>query len=261
MNTPEQLSAFFAALRKMRGGVLTNAQVIEANRMIDQFGLSGAYTKYGITMPRQPDMISPDQWSDINPRANPEILKYLNLYLPVYGINTKEELVLFLVNAYIESMGFTRFRESFAYKPETLLKTFKMRVGTLDKAKELCAKGQEAIANFLYGGRYGNGVEEGWKYRGGGIFQTTFKNNYADLDKALGGVGLVKDPSKIVLPEFAVRSALHYWKRNNIDAVVSQFKTVEEALPAVRRVINGGTNGLDEARLQLPRIKKIMGLK
>ncbi len=260
MNGKEELATFFTALRKLRGGSLTSTQVFEANKLIERVGLEGAYKIYGITEDLKMSVLSYDQWTKITPKGNPEILKYLNIYLPKYDVSTKEALAMFLANGYVESMGFTRFRESFAYRPETLLKTFKSRVRTLEKAKELCEQGQEAIANFLYDGRYGNGFKEGWKYRGGGIFQTTFKDNYVALDTALGKVGLVKEPNLIVMPEFAVRSALYYWNSKGLSNVVAKHKRVEDSLLEVRKAINGGTNGLDEVALQLKRMKNIVGL-
>jgi predicted chitinase len=44
---------------------------------------------------------------------------------------------------------------------------------------------QEKLANLLYGGRYGNGSNEGWKYRGRGMTQITFKGNYTNVQNKL----------------------------------------------------------------------------
>lgn len=42
---------------------------------------------------------------------------------------------------------------------------------------------QEKLANFLYGGKYNNGPNEGYKYRGQGLTQITFKSNYEGTQK------------------------------------------------------------------------------
>ncbi|OEJ13112.1 hypothetical protein BFL38_00680 [Brachyspira hampsonii] len=54
----------------------------------------------------------------------------------------------------------------------------------LENAKKLCIQGAEAIGNFVYGGRLGNGQDEGYKYRGRGIIQLTGKNNYKNYGKS-----------------------------------------------------------------------------
>ena len=48
---------------------------------------------------------------------------------------------------------------------------------------------QEKFANFIYGGRYGNGENEGYKYRGSGLTQITFKSNYKKMDENLTKYG------------------------------------------------------------------------
>ena len=47
----------------------------------------------------------------------------------------------------------------------------------------------EKFANFIYGGRYGNGANEGYKYRGSGLTQITFKSNYKKMDENLKKFG------------------------------------------------------------------------
>jgi predicted chitinase len=47
--------------------------------------------------------------------------------------------------------------------------------------------------NFIYGGRYGNTESEGYKFRGRGLNQLTFKGNYIKYGK-LVGADLVNNP-------------------------------------------------------------------
>ena len=51
---------------------------------------------------------------------------------------------------------------------------------------------QEKLANFLYGGKYGNGPNEGYKYAGKGLVQITFKSNYEAMSKKLKYYGYEK---------------------------------------------------------------------
>jgi len=56
----------------------------------------------------------------------------------------------------------------------------------------------EKFYNYLYGGRMGNGDNEGYKYRGRGFNQLTGKNQYAAASQALyGDDRLVKNPDLV----------------------------------------------------------------
>ena len=57
----------------------------------------------------------------------------------------------------------------------------------------------EKFANFIYGGRYGNGANEGYKYRGSGLTQITFKSNYKKMDENLKKFGGIQLPGGVVL--------------------------------------------------------------
>ena len=62
------------------------------------------------------------------------------------------------------------------------------------------------LANLVYAGRYGNGDTasgDGWRYRGGGLPQTTFKDNYRKIGD-ITGVDLVTNPERILEPSIAV---------------------------------------------------------
>lgn len=60
------------------------------------------------------------------------------------------------------------------------------------------------LANCVYNGRLGNrvGSDDGWIYRGGGIDQTTGRDNYEKL-------GITDAPDKILKPSVAVNSIIH----------------------------------------------------
>jgi len=65
--------------------------------------------------------------------------------------------------------------------------------------------------NVIYGGRYGNGPDEGYKYRGGGLNQVTFKNNYKKLAQ-LTGHDLVNHPELINDIHVASECMVEYFK-------------------------------------------------
>jgi predicted chitinase len=179
----------------------------------------------------------------IYPKASSKFLQYINANATKWGIQTKAEMCLFLANVLVESGGFNDkdLRENFNYSPERLVKTFGKYITNIESAKTLIAKGQEAIAERVYGGRLGNvNIGDGWKFRGGGLIQTTGRYNYSLVSKAIG-VDLVNFTYRIAEPEVAVLSALYYWKSKNCGSLANQMKVSQ-----CRKAINGGSNGLDE---------------
>ena len=129
---------------------------------------------------------------------NTKWLTPLNNTLNKYNIKDKKEIAMFLAQTTHESNNYKRLEESFRYTPQRLFDVFKKRVGSLEKAKELCLQGAEAIGNFVYGGRLGNGQDEGYKYRGRGIIQLTGKNNYKNYGKKINA-DLVNNPRDCII--------------------------------------------------------------
>lgn len=62
----------------------------------------------------------------------------------------------------------------------------------------------QKLANKVYNGRYGNATNgnDGWNYRGGGLAQTTFKDNYRKVGEACG-YDLVRQPELILNSQVA----------------------------------------------------------
>lgn len=99
---------------------------------------------------------------------------------------------------------------------------------------EQYARNSEKLANFVYCCRYGNGDEksgDGWRYRGRGFNQITFKGTYKKYSKLLN-VDLVNDPDKLNEPDIAADAAILFLKnrfeQQNIDP--NDFDDVDEAL-------------------------------
>ncbi|WP_028328925.1 glycoside hydrolase family 19 protein [Brachyspira alvinipulli] len=181
-------------------------------------------------------------------------LEPLNNAFNKYAVTDINEKAMFLAQTTHESNDYKRLEESFNYKPERLFQVFKKRVGTLDKAKELCSQGAEAIANFVYGGRkdLGNNKDEGYKFRGRGIIQLTGKNNYNCYGKKLN-IDLVNNPDLAKEPNTAIEIALLFWREKEcgLYAKLGDVKTVT-------KLINGGYNGLADRQKRFERILKIL---
>lgn len=205
----------------------------------------------------------------IHPGANVSVIPFILAQAPNYGIVTKKQMCAFLATCLVESQGFTRKRESFAYSAKRLLQVFpRSRVKDMAHAVKLVAGGQVALANHLYGSRLGNrpGTNDGWDYRGGGIIQNTFRSNYYELQNVTG-IPFGDNPKLIEISDNAIIAAMTYWKLHNINELASLINVYKDGytlntlnskgvetkdfemntgIRMVRKAVNGGFIGLDE---------------
>lgn len=170
----------------------------------------------------------------------------INKYAENYHIKTKADLCAFIANIIHESNGFNSLRENMNYSAIRLTEVFPKYFKSLASARSIVAQGQIAIADVVYGGRMGNGENngDGFKYRGGGLMHLTGKRNYTLASIGTGVENLlVNHPELIVQPEHAIKTAMWFWKNNrcNGHANTGEFDHV-------CRVVNGGNNGIDNRR-------------
>ena len=110
----------------------------------------------------------------------------------------------------------------------------------------------------LYDGRadLGNrGEPDGWKYRGGGAVQLTGRYNYAAAGKALG-IPLEEKPELIEHPVVSARALAYYLgsKKDAIDEALAK-RDYKKA----RRLVNGGSHGLDAFQAAYARGMRLSG--
>ncbi|RCS59709.1 glycoside hydrolase family 19 protein [Parvibium lacunae] len=192
-------------------------------------------------------------------------LAHINSLKDKYAADTAARLAAFLGQVAHESGRFSAVEENLRYSAEALCRVWPSRFHNGD-ARQLLngrrpaadfANKPQAIANYVYANRGGNGPEnsgEGWKYRGRGLIQTTLKNNYAQTGIALG-LDLINTPELLLQPVHAVQSALYYWQSRGC-----QYLADANDLLTLSRRINGGTNGLAE-RIELTnRARAVFGL-
>lgn len=168
-------------------------------------------------------------------------------------INTPLRVPHFLAEVGHESMDFARVEEDLYYSAEGLVSTFKKYFPTLAHAQPF-AKRPAMIASKVYANRMGNGSEasrDGYYYRGRGLIQITGKGNYERVTDWLEGRGcpdFVEYPKMLTEDRWAVYSAAAYWLHNNLN-----YWADMDDVSAIRRRINGGTNGLTDviARVKL----------
>lgn len=234
----------FKELRKISGGKLTQRQVDYTNRILQKSAENDILEMLGV----KNMVLTKESLQKIFPIADVEFVDLINKYAPLFDINTKERMSLFIAHALHESGGFNKLQESFAYKPNRLLAVFPSRVKTLITATNLVNKGKEAIANFLYNNRYGNtGANDGWLYSGKGLGGLTFKDNYINMQKIMKEYGfnydIVSNPLLLLNKTVATISFMCYWKSKNLNAYADKGDIVGST-----KVINGGLNGLDERK-------------
>ncbi|SCU74131.1 conserved hypothetical protein [Cupriavidus necator] len=171
-----------------------------------------------------------------------------------FGIVAPHRVAAWIAQVGTESAGFTRLQESFDYSVDGLQRTFGARMppalarplGRQPGERSVPAERQARIASIVYAKRFGNGeasTGDGWRYRGLGLKQITFADNYRDCGHALG-VDLVSQPDLLATDDaLAARSAAWFWYAKGC----SQLADLGDFEQLTRR-INGGINGLDDRR-------------
>lgn len=135
--------------------------------------------------------------------------------------------------------GLKSVRESCYYKTiESLRKTFNSPFkGKPDSFVSKYLRNTEKCANYVYANREGNGNEasgDGFRFRGGGIFQNTFRNGYLKLSKDTR-IDFIGNPDLITVEANAVIAALEYWKNNNLN----KYADLDD-LDSISDIINRG---------------------
>lgn len=178
----------------------------------------------------------------------------LNDTMKKYQINTEARMIEFVAQVGHESNRFNSVEENLNYSAQGLQRTFSKYFPSSSVALAYARQPQK-IACRVYANRFGNGDEasgDGWKYRGRGLIQITFLDNY----KACGielGIDTVGFPDYLKDTKYACLSAGWYWNSRNLNALADFGNTT-----AITQKINGGQNGIED-RLHLAQlIKKVM---
>lgn len=92
---------------------------------------------------------------------------------------------------------------------------------------------------------------DGYRYRGGGILQTTGRSNYRRMGLKCG-VDFEGKPELIISAEHALKPALMEWSEGNLNKAADRDDIV-----TITKRINGGLNGLEDRKWWLGRIRTI----
>jgi predicted chitinase len=183
-------------------------------------------------------------------------------------LTTRNRAAHFLAQIMTETGGLQILEESGAYRAARILEIFgakhSARIGPAEAARiaalPLAQRGP-VLFNRVYG--VGNpkkmrefnntGPNDGWLYRGGGMMQATGKSNYAAMEKKTG-LPLVAHPEMLHNPDSAFMAAYLEWAQDGrCNAAADRDDT-----PAVRHIINGGTNGLAECKKFVAKTKSVL---
>lgn len=195
-----------------------------------------------VAMPNCPDLV---EWAD----QLSEALAWGDVWDP-------REVAMFLAQVGHESADLTRLQENLNYSVPALISTFGRHRITKAQARRYGRKpgqpaDQQAIANIIYGGEWGErnlGNTEsgdGWRHRGMGPIQLTGKANQRRCQEATG-LSILEDPERLATcARYGARSAVWYWLTR---------VTPGASLKQQAREVNGGKIGLADRRKRAERI-------
>lgn len=173
-------------------------------------------------------------------------------YFVPAGLTTSLRLSHALAQWAVETGGFKRMEEDLNYSAERLTVVWPKRFPTIAAATPY-AHNPSALANKTYGGRNGNvTVGDGWLYRGRGPTQLTFKSNYEEASH-MTGLDLVGNPDSVAGADTGLHVACTYWMARGINAAADA-----DDVAHVRQLVNGGQNGIDDAKRYLARAKAVL---
>jgi len=197
--------------------------------------------------------------AEVEPFAEP-----LQATMAHYGIDTPLRQQHFLAQTLHESMGLRRFEESFHYSPGRVSEVFPYGRNGYDPSdlEAKARKGEEALANALYGGDWGEGhlgntePGDGWRFRGRGAIQLTGRANYEDYHAALlkrgRGRQILQKPGLLAELPLAIDAAGWYWQSRGLNDLADR-----DDVEAVTKRINGGRTGLADRRQLLASAKSV----
>lgn len=208
--------------------------------------------------------LTKDQLNKIMPKCNAgQWLDALNDAMAKFEINTSARMAAFLAQVAHESAETTRLTEGLSYSSaERLCAVWPKRFPTVASAMPY-VKNPQGLANLVYANRGGNGDAasgDGYRYRGRGLFQLTFRDNYRIAGDALG-LPLMNDPDSVTAPKIAALTSAHYWRRLGLNALADHQPGDDDDkdFEQITLRINGGLVGLPERKRYWAQARVVLG--
>ena len=169
-------------------------------------------------------------------------IEHLNKYMLDYEINTLPRIQFFIAIACGETGGFHRLDENMNYSSADNIKKVFKNISFQNEDMSQYISNPQNLGNKVYGGKYGNNtINDGWDFRGGGLFQLTFRGNYQAFANSIGGGtqadDLIQPGNEYCVREIkgAVHSACFYVKNRGILPEADK-NTTESFITACRKV-------------------------
>lgn len=173
----------------------------------------------------------------------------LNDAMLLFGIaDERDYMVEFLAQCAHETLSFNRLEESLNYTAERLVDVWPKRFPSITVAAQY-ARAPHKLADFIYGGRFGNPPGDGWTYRGRGMPMVTFFDNYVKVAKRLNDPAIVKCPDKLCTRATAAMAGAAFWVDHpQLSQLALDTPTDNDYMDfvTITRIVNGGTVGLAE---------------
>ena len=166
-----------------------------------------------------------------------------------FNIDNPNRIKYFLAQCYHETGGFKHFNENLNYSAKGLLKVFPRH---FDKSNvNSYARKPDKIADKVYGNRYGNTKPgDGSKYKGRGLIQITFKDNYKKI-KNLIKVDIVNHPELVSdNNEVAIKSACAFFDSKNLNKYADK-----NDMEKISKTIQGSLVSLNDRNKALKNIE------
>ena len=181
--------------------------------------------------------------------------KVLNCLTPEFlasaGIDGKLRLSNFLGQCDEETGKFAVEIENLNYNGISLMRVFHSHFKDVNEAISYEHK-PEKIANRVYANRDGNGDEasgDGWKFRGRGDLQVTFRANYKSFQDWLATKGMVVDllnnPDLVATAPYDLLSAAWFFSEKGLWKICDRGVDIA-TVTTVTEKVNGGVNNLQE---------------
>lgn len=182
-------------------------------------------------------------------------VRTLTSVLEEFDITTPQRQAMFIAQAGHESAFFNRLRENLSYSANQLMKVWPHKFPTMAAAFKY-ERMPEELGNYVYSNTLGNGdfdSGDGFRFRGGGLFQLTGRWNYAQVGTALN-LDLEARPKQIELPAIAARTAGFFWKHHNLNQAAD-----DNDINGATKIINGHMEGAEERAILWMKLLPLCG--
>lgn len=155
-----------------------------------------------------------------------------------YNLDNAEALAHWLGQTATETGGFTRLEENLYYTTTKRLRTVWPSRFKTDASAAPYVRNPQLLANLVYGGRMGNTqLDDGWRFRGRSMKQTTGHDNYAAVARSTG-VDVLAEPGKLALFPMALVAGCVFWRDNDLQRFVAA-----NDIDGLSKAIQGGNSG------------------